>query len=166
MEPVWTFHNLGLLSLIIILLSLGLMLKVGGTDVRNSLSGHAAIQRRSYAVFVAALAGGGILFYLFAVRWLEPTLHLALPFNVILVLTVVCELTAAFIPDSGGKKSLVHRTFAWSMAKGAITILLAYMVLDWCLFLFVKSSHRFFLVFQSTYVLSFYLATLATTYIR
>lgn len=185
MHPNEAFRSLGPLSLLIVLGALGLMLKAGGTDIRNSLSEHAATRRRSYVVFAAALISGGTLFYLFATKWLEPVLHLGLAFNLTLALTIICELIAAIIPDGGGTRSLVHRIFAWSMAVGMlvltlilwsahawsvgkvlVTVFLAYMILGWYLFLFIKASRRFFLLFQSSYILSFYLAALAVAYIK
>lgn len=185
-QAVEGFHHLGLVSMAIILLSLGFMLRKGGADIKQSLSGHAAIQRWSYALFAGGLLLGGALFYAFATKWLAPTLQLNGWFSAVLAFALICELVTAVVPDSGGRKSFIHRTFAWSMAVGmqifvlllwlapaissgakiVVTALLVYMLVDWCLFLFVKASHRHFLVFQGTYILSFYLATLAATYIR
>ena len=181
-----TFHHIGLVSCGIILLSLGLMLRTWGSDQMISLSGHAARQRYSYSLFATALTTGGGLFYVFALRWLVPTLHLSAAFSVVLALATGCELLAAFVPDSGGMRSLIHRWGAWTMAvlmlvlvgllfaaprvvggaKLAAGVLGTCMLLDFYLFLFVKRSRRYFLIFQSSYIVSFYVAILSVTYLR
>lgn len=185
MQPVASFRDFGVISLAILLCSLGLMLKTGGIDIKYSLSMHGAAKRASYAIFAAALVMGGVLFYLFATKWLKPTFGLGLLFNVLLAVAIVCELLAAIVPDSVGVKRRVHRISAWTMAycmlpltlllllsplatgaKILVGVLLAYMLFGLWLFWFVKAARRYFLIFQSTYVLSFYLATLVAAYIR
>jgi hypothetical protein len=179
-------HHLILVSLTITLLSMSLMLRSDAIDLRQSLSGHAAIKRRkNYVPYASGLIIAGILFYVFTIKWLAPTLHLGTLFDLLVILTVLCELVAVFVPDHVGAKRQVHRTSAWLMALGMLIsviillfaapdwsakilvgMFLSYMILGVSLFLFVASSHRYFLFFQSTYILSFYIAVLATAYAR
>jgi hypothetical protein len=114
-----------------------------------------------------------------------PALGLNTFFGAVMIAAAICALVAAVVPDSGGTKSLVHGVAAWTMAvlmlvlvltllftpaigvvaKFVLAVLASYMVFDWFLFLFVKRSHKLFLIFQSTYVLCFYIAMLAVAYL-
>jgi len=186
MQPNELAHHFALLSLLIAVAGLSYIIKKWGKHHNFSLSTHAAMQKPSYWLFASCLIASGVLFYLFTVLWLMPTYNLGLWFGVLTVITVVCELVAALIPDNGGRRSLLHGTAAWLMAvlamfivvallfvpgvsviaKFILGVLLSYLVLDWFLFLFIKWSHKWFLVFQSSYILCFYLALLAVAYIR
>jgi|GEM_PF-3280210 len=181
-----SLHHAGLASFIIIVVSLGTMLKLWGGDRTRSLSNHGANHKQSYFLFMTALVVAGLLFCGFFLWWLAPTLGLAPWCDVVVLCTVICELVAAFVPDNGGRNSLIHKIGAWTMAVGmlvlsillykaphithaaqvVLVVLIGYMLINWCLFLFVRPSRRYFLIFQSAYVLSFYATVLATTYIR
>ena len=178
------FRHAALLSLLIIISGLSLVLREG-RDHTRSLSSHAALKRPLSLLFAATLAAGALLFYLFAFEWLIPTLGLNTFFGTVMIAAAVCALVAAVVPDSGGTKSIIHGIGAWTMAvlmlvlviillaspvvgvtaKFVLAVLASYMVLDWFLFVFVKRSHKLFLIFQSTYVLCFYIAMLAVAYL-
>ncbi len=186
MHPNEIYHHFALLSLLIAAIGLSVILQKWGRHRALSLSSHAALQRPSYWTFAASLIISGVLFSLFTFQWLMPAYNLDTWFGVLAAVTVSCELLAALIPDSAGWGSVLHGIAAWTMAvlmmfivvallfipgvnviaKFLVSLLLSYLVLDWFLFLFVKWSRRLFLVFQSTYVLCFYLAILAVAYIR
>lgn len=186
MQPNDLYHHFALLSLLIAAAGLSVILKKWGHHRALSLSTHAVLQRPSYWLFAASLIAGGVLFYVFTVAWLMPSYNLGAWFGVLTALAVGCELATALIPDNGGHRSTIHGIVAWTMAvlmmfiaialifvpgvsivaKFFESILLSYLVLDWFLFLFIKSSRKLFLIFQSTYVLCFYLSILAVTYIR
>ncbi len=172
--------------MLVIAACLGFILRTWGSNRGRSLSGHGAQHRRSYLLFAAGLLLGGALFYTFAVRWLAPSLGLGTIFNTVIGFSIVCELVTALMPDNGGRNSFIHRTAAWTMAvcmfalvvilfcapavHGLAQVLLlvctAYLMFDWVMFLFVKWSRPYFLIFQSSYIACFYAAILVATYVR
>lgn len=186
MQPNELAHHFALLSLLIAAAGLSYIIKKWGKDHARSLSTHAGMQKPSYLLFASSLIVSGVLFFLFITEWLMPTYNLGAWFGVLTAATVACELIAALVPDNGGYRSTVHGMGAWMMAvlamfmvvallfvpgvsviaKFILGVLLSYLVLEWFLFLFIKWSHKWFLVFQSTYILCFYLAILAVAYIR
>jgi hypothetical protein len=186
MQPVEAFHHLGLLSLVSVFAGLGYILKRWGKVSIMSLSSHAARQRHSYLVFASAITVSCVLFALFMFGWLIPTLGMPAWYSTLTAVALVCALIAAYVPDNGGRNSTIHGIGAWTMAVSSLvlvagllfssevgvaakfiaSILLSYMVLDWILFLFVKWSHKFFLVFQSSYMVCFYVGMLVAAYLR
>jgi len=186
MQPNEPTHHLALLSLLIAAAGLSVILRRWGKDHGRSLSSHSGRQPASYWLFAGSLIASGALFSVFTFQWLMPTYNLGTWFGTIVIVAVICELVAALVPDNGGWRSILHGTGAWTMAvfmlfivvallfiphinviaKFIMSLLLSYLVLDWFLFLFVKWSRKRFLIFQSTYILCFYLAILAVTYIR
>jgi hypothetical protein len=184
MQPNELFHHFGLIAFGLILLVMTVTLRVWGRDHALSLSGHAAKQRPSYLLFLGGLITAGVLFYFFGSFWLAPILGLNAAFSVILAATAVLEVATALVPDAGGIKSTVHRTAAWSMAVGMGVLgvlvttapgisgmaqlicgmLVGYMVFAFLLFLFVPQTRAHFLIYQSSYVLSFFIVMLVPAY--
>lgn len=185
MESLDFFRHFILLAFLVAVGGLGYILHKWGRRAVLSLSSHAAQQRPSYKLFAATLIASGLLCATFVYGWLVPTFQLALGFEVIFGAALICALIAAVVPDAGGAQSQVHGIGAWTMAvlmlvlvaallltpgigvfaKFTLAVLASYMLLDWILFLFVRWSRRFFLIFQSSYVLCFYLALLVVGYL-
>lgn len=185
MIPDDHFRHVGILSSAVITGALALMLYIWGRDHSASLSKHAARHTLTYLLFLVSLFIGGVLFYLFATRWLGPTLGVSAIFSIVLVLATACEFIAAIVPDSGGTRSRIHQSAAWSMALLMLVLILLimtapaagalvravsglaamYMLIDLGLFLFVKATHKYFLFFQSTYIGVFYVAVISTAYL-
>lgn len=185
MEVIELLRHFSLLALVAILVGLGYILHRWGWRTVLSLSTHAAMQRPSYIIFATSLTVSGMLCAGFVYGWLAPTFELAMGFEVIFGLALLCALISAVVPDSGGVNGKIHGVAAWSMAvlmlvlvvallltpgigviaKFLLAVLGSYMLLDWILFLFVRSTRRFFLIFQSSYVLCFYLALLVAGYL-
>lgn len=173
--PTDFFRHGILISLLLALLGVGWILRAYGHDTTHSLSLHAAKQRFSYFVFLASLILSACAFYLFSYYWLVPHFALDMQFTVVVFITIGLIVITAIMPDSGGVKSFIHALAAWTMAVSLLVILvllafsglptllaqiiiwtaISYMLIDWTLFLFVKRSKRYFLIFQGTYVLSF-----------
>ncbi|HEX8763260.1 MAG TPA: hypothetical protein VF733_05925 [Candidatus Saccharimonadales bacterium] len=186
MQPNELFHHFGLIAFSLFLLVMTVTLGVWGKDHALSLSGHAAKQRTSYAVFLTGLTTAGVLFYLFGSQWLAPTLQLNVVFSVLLAAATFLELITALVPDAGGVRGTIHRLAAWSMAlcMGLLSILVVvapsmhglaqimcamlavYMVFTLLLFLFVPRTRTHFLLYQSSYVLSFFVIMLIAAYVR
>ncbi len=186
MQPNELFHHFGILAFALILVVMTVTLKVWGKDHAQSLSGHAAKQRPSYLLFLSGLTAAGVLFYLFGSQWLAPVLGLSASFALLLIVATILELVTALVPDSGGAKSTVHRLAAWSMAVSMgilgilvvsapaisglaqiiCTVLVGYMAFAFCLFLFVPKTRAHFLIYQSSYVLCFFIVMLVAAYMR
>jgi hypothetical protein len=184
MQPIEPFHHLGLLSLATIIVGLGYILRRWGKKSVLSLSSHAARQRPSRVIFAICLSLSIALFTLFTFGWLIPTYKLGVGYGFVLAASLACALVAALVPDGGGRESQIHGVAAWTMAVGMLAlvvglllapglgvfakfflaIITSYLVIDWILFLFVRWSRRYFLVFQASYVLCFYLAALVAAY--
>lgn len=172
-------------SLLCALLGLAWMLRTYGHDTTKSLSSHAAQQRYSYIVFLASLVLSACAFYLFSYYWLVPHFSLSGSFLIVALIAIGLIVVTAIVPDAGGKKSLIHGLAAWSMAVSLLVLLVllafsgalsgtarlivwlvvAYMLIDWGLFLFVEKTRNYFLIFQGTYVLSFFVALLGVAYL-
>ncbi len=180
------FQHFALLSFLFAIAGVAVILKTYGHDRSRSISSHAAGQRTSYWLFLASITAAVVSFYAFTLFWLLPVVEISGITAAFIALALLLLIATAIIPDSGGKKSLWHGIVAWSMAvllllvviglllsqvlsplsQGIVFLVVLYMIVDWLLFLFIKKTHQHFLLFQSTYVLSFYIAMLATAYLR
>lgn len=179
------FRHFALLSFLFAGLGVGIILRAFGHNRSLSISSHAAKQRISYWLFLASLCLATLCFYLFTFFWLVPELDVSGVSVVLIILALGLLVVAAIIPDSGGRKSLWHGTAAWAMAFflvcitisllllaelsawAYVVVLLAtlYMIADWFIFLFIKQSRKHFLIFQASYIVTFYGAILAVAYL-
>ena len=179
------FRHGALLSFLFAGAGVGFILKRYGFEHAFSISTHAAKQRFSYWVFFASLIAAAGSFYLFTQYFLTPYFGLGDQFSLLVAVTLGLILATAIVPDTGGRVGLLHGVAAWSMAV-CLPIILAslllsgkvnfgtslivglailYMVIDWFLFLFVPRTRQYFLLFQGTYVLSFFIAMIAVAYL-
>jgi hypothetical protein len=186
MQPIEAFHHLGLLSLASLIVGIGYVLRRWGTQKVFSMSRHAGRQRHSALIFSTTLLLSIALTALFAFGWLVPRFLLPGVFTVMLAIGLICATVAAIVPDTGsGWQGKAHGVGAWTMAallpflvivllfaagvgvlaKFFLAILLSYMILDWFLFIFVRWSRRYFLIFQASYVFCFYVALLVVAYL-
>lgn len=179
------FQHFALASFLFAALGVGSILKAFGHDHTLSMSSHAAKQRTSYWVFLVSLCFAVLCFYLFTFFWLIPERNISGVTSTLIVVALALLLVAAIIPDSGGKKSWWHGIAAWSMAfflacitvsllllgnlppgaYGVVFTVTLYLIADWFLFLFIKRSRKYFLIFQASYVAAFYIAMLAVAYL-
>jgi hypothetical protein len=186
--PSESYKFLGILSIAIAVAAAWYLVKTWPKGRGSSLSRHAGAHKTAYWIFMAVLVGDGLLFYLFMLKWFVPAMHLAAGYTVLLTLGYALQVGTAFIPDraDGSRLSRSHGLVAFSMA-GVMELLTTWLVFAdgvsvparllagigagwmtffWLLFVFVKSTHRFFLVYQTLYIASFYVCILAATYIR
>jgi len=180
MEAVEIFRFFGLLSFLTLAVGIGFIIRRWGKVSILSLSKHAARQQESRMIFAVSLTLSIVLFGLFGFGWLVPALQLGVGYGVLLGLALGCALVAGLVADAGGWQGRVHGVTAWTMAvcmplligglliaprvgvaaKFFLAIILSYLVFDWVLFTFARWSRKFFLIFQASYVLCFYLAML------
>jgi hypothetical protein len=155
-------------------------------DRSRSISLHVADARASFLLFAIAstLASGVFALYLF--YWFIPALQLTAWFTVTVVLAMLCQLIAAWIPQILGWKEKAHLFFAYAMAffmpvalllllaspvlsattKALTVLLVAWMVSSLIRYRVQESVRAQYLIYQSVYIGCFCSALLAATYIR
>jgi hypothetical protein len=151
-----------------------------------SISQHAASATGAAKVFAGTLIIAGLGFYIWLVTWFSAELQLSALFTVVISLIFVCQVIAAVVSDTKDWKKTVHRVAAYLMAVLYIPLAflilaaqdyslatrivciaaIAYMVLAWCLFLFVRQSRNHYLLIQSAYIILFQCAILFAAYVR
>ncbi|MEO6760956.1 MAG: hypothetical protein ABI220_01090 [Candidatus Saccharimonadales bacterium] len=177
-------------SILIVVLATAVMLIRWRGDNSMSMSMHAALDRRAYLMFAVALSLGGLLFYIFEIKWLVSHLNLSAAFVTFASLGLVLQLIAAWVPDVPGLKRRIHRPSAYTMAAimgillvflavaPAIStmalmvsmIALAIMAMVFGIFMIGSVSQLFssaksnYLIFQGSYVAVFFVAVLTVAY--
>jgi len=187
--PDETLKPLGVISITLAVAALAFIVwRWSKGTTASSISSHAGSKRTSYLLFGSVLTFVGATFYLFLWRWFGPAIGAGWPFYVILALAGVFQLLTAWIPDDGkgGRMATAHSSVAFNMARmmmllvglvavaphisdlARIVSVLTFIAMGvfWYLFYFVKSTRRHFLVYQSSYIVSFYVVVLLATYLR
>lgn len=147
-------------------------------------SGHAAQTKQGIIYYFVVFSIHLFLFYLFVVNWFAPMFELPNIFSALLVVAIMGQLAGLLVPATGGTKSTIHDTAAYTMHvllmplslfivfsdnfstfARVFTLLMAmYMVTVWAIFASKKAdNHRFWL--QTMYGLSFHAAILAAAYL-
>lgn len=179
------FEYLGLILSLIIWVAISFMLIKWRGTYAMSISQHAASAKGAYNLLFITLIGGGLLFYCWLLFWFAP--HLVLPrvFIFILSLTVLLQVIAGIIPDSTDWRHRTHQGAAYFMAvlyiplayliisSGNIstlttiisTVCISYIFFSAYLFFFVKRARKYYLIFQSLYIISFQIIILSAAYL-
>lgn len=187
--PAESFKILGIISVAMAVAAAMVLVKLWPRGTASSISQHAGGgHRAAYLLFAGVLIGGGFLFFLFMWRWFIPALQLPAGFGYVMALGYALLVATALIPDraDGGRASRLHGKVAYSMA-GVMPVLTlwlalapgvsvlarivaaaatAWMVVCVYLYIFVKSTHPHYLVYQSSYIASFYASILAAAYLH
>lgn len=184
--PNEAYKSLGIITLALGWLTLGFAFYKWPVEVKKSISKHASAYRSTYLIMAVMQTLIYPLFLVFVFGWLMPTFHLPSVFGLFITLTFLGLLVAAWIPDTFGIKSKVHRICAYGAAALMIPIVLiiflssnvsmvariislfaaCYMFIVTYLFAFVKNARNNHLYFQAIYFALFDLSILATVYIR
>ncbi len=189
MTPVETFKSFALLTFLIGAVAGCYMVWSGPRDKTKSVSAHAGTaNKKLYILYALAFLISTVLFYLFCMFWFIPTLHLSFGFTLSLhVMTILLVLTA-FIPQAG-KKVKLHAVVAYGFAFYMMLLLFfvalssnisligrifssgvtLWMISMWYLFFFSRYKAKIaarYLLFQSSYIILFFLSILAATYLR
>jgi hypothetical protein len=176
---------LGLAAVLISWIAVGFLLYRWRNSPSLSVSKHAAAARGAYWVLAVALLAGGWAFYYWTMAWLVPLLDLGNGFIALATLAIVGQSVAAIVPDKPGWQSRVHLVAAYGMAllyfpislnllgspylpevaRVVGVVYVAYALAAWILFIAVSWARRYYLVFQTLYVIMFQLFLLAAGYL-
>ena len=110
------FKYLGLILVIFSWLAGGYLIIKWRDKTLPTISRHAASSKHASLFFAVVLIIGGLLFYLWLLKWFMPHLDLGVAFGTILTVAVACQIVTALAPDTTGKSKLIHHYAAYSMA--------------------------------------------------
>lgn len=179
------FEYLGLILVPISWITIGYILYRWRGTYNMSISQHAASAKGAYNVLFVTLIAGGLLFYYWLLAWFAPHLLLPKAFSYVLSLTVLLQFIAGAIPDSTDWKHRSHQSAAYFMAilyipltylivtSNVISTLatiisavcISYIFFSAYLFFFVKNARKYYLIFQSLYIVSFQIIILSAAYL-
>lgn len=178
-------HYLGLL-LVVTSWLLGAIILIRWHDPNLlTISKHAATNRTSRWLFGGCLSIIGALFYWWLIGWLQPHIQPASAFTILATVTVATLIATAAFPDLPGWRRKIHVVSAYTMAvsyaplAAVITfahlshlarilcsLLIAYMVVTFFIFVLYKRSRQYYLTFQALYIVAFELIILFAGYMR
>jgi hypothetical protein len=153
-------------------------------DRARSISMHVGDAHHTFLLFAVASTLGSAVLSIFMWLWIIPALQLGVPFIAVLVLAMGSQLAAAWIRYIDGRQGVVHSVFAYGMAvlmpillglvaassqltalpRVVVCLAAAWMVASFVLLFTVSQIRNHYLFYQSSYVVSFYIALLAATY--
>ncbi len=187
MQPIEAFKPLGWISILGSWLALTLLVTKWRGHKGMSFSQHAAASRQAYVTMVVAETVVFTLFTVFIYKWFSPTFKLPPLFTVLVAMTSLGFVIAAWIPDTTGWKRGVHRVAAYGAAVLMVpAALIAFHTIQqpiivrifWaltvvyllsCLLFFVfnrQKAYKYHLILQAPYIVLFEMTILMTTYIR
>jgi len=180
------YKSFGWLSIVVIWTGLLYMIKKWPGNKTMSFSAHAASTRTGIVYYWLVFTAHLVLFYLFVSKWFVPTLQLPHVFTIITLVAVLGEFIALCIPTTGGLKTKLHDLSSYVMlillvplslliflsphvsliARTAALLSVCYMVIVWYLFAVAKTAKKHFLLYQTSYAMSFQLAVLLAVYVK
>lgn len=184
------FKHLGLISILVAWFSMVYLVYKWRGESSMSLSEHAAAHKPAYYWSATTLTLAWLLFYLFTIKWLIPSLGLPSAALYVITLATIGDLTAIWVPEGNDLRGKIHKISAYGMAvlfipftmliflsphisPAASLVALAsliYMTLTTGLFIYGFKTQanylNYYLYFQTSYILVFHLAVLAAVYIR
>lgn len=151
----------------------------------KTISKHAANSQHTALVFAVLLIGLGILFYAWCITWLRAQLAVSSWFLACMTLTLLCQIITGLARDVSGVEGKIHRTAAYSMAvmyaptvlsmlasdlihdpaRIIMVLLLLYMITTFMLFVLVRRIRKYYLPFQSLYIVAFQLQFIVAAYL-
>lgn len=162
---------LGIISITWLTLSLVVMFLLWPPELSKTLSQNAARRRSSIIYYGIIFAIFLVPFTFYILGWFAPQLGLGVVFSVVYLFGLLGQVIALIIPETTGIKVSIHRiaAFAMTLSLMALTGLLAlspqvgglrhwlsvlvfaWMAFSWVVFIFVKRTHKYSLVFQLLY---------------
>lgn len=176
------FQLLSVASFLLTLAAVIVVLAAGPIDVRQSISHHVARKKtihRSYALIASASL---VCIGLFFSAWLIPTFRISGFFNLLVAAAIGLEFITTWVPMTEGMSYTIHQICSYTVAallplilwimlphlnreaQTAVIFAIVSMLLFTFLFIFVKKSRHYYLLFQSTYILLFYTALIFIAY--
>ncbi len=106
--PIESYKHLGLLAIVLGITGLSFLLYKWPNSKSKTFSQHAAATKGGRLLYIVLFSLALPPFYLFAIKWLVPTYDLPTSFMYLLTVAVVGQLIAAYVPVSGGWKTVMH----------------------------------------------------------
>ena len=182
MQPDEGIRVVGMVSVALTWLAIGYIILITPRVLSKSISHHAAVNIRPYYLFATLMTTAMLLMYVFMAGWLAPALLLPIGFTALITVAILLEVVATWIPLSTGWKYTVHQVCSYGAALlmpaillfilssplvnevartlciGAL-LLMAFLTL---LGVFVKATHKHYLIYQSSYIVAFHGAILSS----
>ncbi len=184
MIPNESFKSLGIFSIVLMWLGLLFLIYNWRGNKSMSFSLHAAQSRGGHIFYILLFSITLPLFFLFIINWYVPALNLPNLFTYLLIIGIIGQLIAAWVPAVGGLSEKIHNFGAYTMASMLIPLSvlvvfakvpttvqmiaiagIIYMVPVWILHFNLKSIKPNYLYFQSIYIAIFHLIILMSTYL-
>lgn len=149
-------------------------------DLSRSISHHAARDSQTHLRFAVTMTLGILLFGIFSLGWFAPHFDMPWIFTAVLALALILELATTWVPLTRGWKFTAHQIASYGTAL-LIPVLLTFITLSdevskpaayLCaactvliltfifLFLFVRSQRKYYLAYQTIYVVCFFVGVL------
>ncbi len=177
--------NLGLLSIAVSWAGLIFLIRRWKGAKHMTFSQHAA-QYKSSALYYAVLWSICLpLMAIYLFGWFTPTFHMGTGFRVLCGLAIFAMAVAAYVPETTGKRVVIHRWSAFGMALLFLPITvsiavggfslptqvvagLASLFMTWEIIILLrkKRAHPSMLPLQAAYIAALHLALVSATYLR
>lgn len=181
-----TFKPLGLVSAIILIVGLSLVVRYWPQGMSKTFSQHVASSKRGILYYTLLFTVVLSILLVFFIGWFVPYFGLSAWFTFFLVFSAATQYLCTLVPETGGKKSQLHRMLAGASAVALLPVmailarsnnisaaaraitLASLVVMIWIVatIAYRKAEHKYFLILQSLYFLAFFVAVLSATYIR
>lgn len=180
-----SFKPLGLLSITLTWLGLLFLISKWRGNKSMSFSLHAAQSRSGHIFYIMLFSITLPIFYLVIINWYVPSLNLPNLFTYLLIVGIIGQFIAVWVPAVGGLIEKIHNFGAYLMASMLIplSILVAfaqvqglvkqiavigilYMTIIWIMHFDLKRIKPNYLYFQSIYIAFFHLIILLSTYLN
>jgi hypothetical protein len=179
------FQIYGMVSIALTWLAISFVLLITERNLARSVSHHAAVKSGNHLIFGLIMTASLVTMCVFMYGWFIPSFNLPLPFALVVGLAILLEFITTWIPLTVGWRYVTHQLCSYGAAL-LIPVLLVFMLLSpkisglsmvicigslalmsflLYLFLFVKSAHSRYLVYQNIYIAAFHISILSVAYI-
>jgi hypothetical protein len=177
---------LGFLAVIILAFAGAWVVRRNGVFWEKSLSQHVGLGPRTFVHFAVASTTAIVLFYVFMQEWFIPTFQPPALFHYAMLAGLACQLVAAWVSHAEDPRAArIHQTFAYTMAaimpcalllllfssampdvgKWVAGIASLVMAIEYLLYRTVQTMQKRYFLYQTIYIVLFYVAILVVTYI-
>lgn len=185
MHPIETYHHLGLIAAVILLIGLYGVVRLWPQGHDKTFSQHVAINNKGIIYYITLFTLTLPLLLLFFIGWFAPTFNLPLSFRLALIAAVVFQYLCALIPERNVVKRTLHRLLAFASGASLLISLIvtvlsgefsltariiltgAALAMSTVIVLFIntKGHHPKALILQAVYFGVFFAGILTVTYL-
>jgi len=179
------YKYFGLVAVVVLAVGLGFVVHKWPRGVSYTFSQHVALRRASIIYYAALFFVTMPLLVLFFIKWFVPVYNISHWFTVLVMGSAVAQCACTLVPETGGRKSSIHRALAGLSAVllipallvlsrqnemgtiQMIIILLSVAVMTSITGLVALSGgkHKYFLVLQALYFAAFFAPILFISYL-